>query len=198
MIKKSKNCILILSAVAVLSLSITACGNTDTTANTSNKDNAPAQTEETVAFDIAEYKSLVAKCNEDILNESILLSNLGKYEHKYWESLNSVNGTIDYDSLILKAYEWLKEKGDTDQQTFENNYKDTVTQYDKIISMDTPTPEAAEIEAVLKNLYESYNALYQLVTAPSGDISSFADNYNTYSNEITNYNSTLASLVASE
>lgn len=147
-------------------------------------------------IDLSEYKTLVGKCNDDIMELSILLSNMGQYEHNYWKILNGGNGAMDYDSMVSRAFEWLEREAEIDQAAMETKYQDVCDQYKKIFAVDVTDSIALDVRTSFLELFDSFNSLYLLVTAPSGSMSDFVSHYNTYSGKIKNINSTLSLMVS--
>ncbi len=160
----------------------------------------PSHTPEaTAVFDLAEYKTLALALKDAIMDESILLSNMGNYEYNYWaaeESLGDIGGAIDYDEMSSAANDWLCENAEIAVGELENNYKNICDQYKEIIHFAVSGAEAEEIQDKTSEMFGSFDALYLLVTAPSGDISDFADKFNEYSDDIKNNDSVLSTLLS--
>lgn len=181
------------SALAALML-LSACGAPAGQSPAPSDGNVAPPAASESDFDIIEYKSLVSACNEAIMAEAILLSNVGKWENNYWEALGSVSGEMDYENMVSKAMDWLSEKSDATQDTLSENYTAICAEHDEIAGAGATGSEAEEIAVSVAALFEAYNSLYLLVTAPSGEIADFVKNFNDYSDAIVNNNSLLETL----
>lgn len=171
-----------------LALSLSACqgGGSEPT---------PPAESTPAAVALGEYKGLVAECNEAIMEEAVLLSNMGKWEHNYWKALGNVNGTMDYENMAAKAIEWLNEEAGIEDGTLEANYSSVCDQYKEIVETACDA-DVEEIDAALEALFNSFDSFYLLVTSPSGDIDTFADDFNRLSKEIKDGNSVLSTLTS--
>ncbi|MEG1564827.1 MAG: hypothetical protein RR365_14055 [Bacteroides sp.] len=169
-----KKTISLLTIVFVLCLSLYACGGVDK----------------------QDYKDMVSKCNTDIADAGIILSNIGNYEYNYWEASNNIGGNIDYAHMLDSAKKWLHEKGNIEFIVVENAYTNICAQYKEIIKINVSGADVDEINDNFNKLFNAYNGMYLLITSPTGDISSFAENFNTYSDDFKSSNSILSLLVA--
>lgn len=189
-----KNPALLLSTIALsCSILFVGCGKS-APSDVPSEITSLLETEETT-FDIAEYRNMISQCNDSIMKESVFLSNMGNFEYNYWKALNSVSGNIDYDSMVLKAYEWLAENSDSSYLALEKNYVEIGVQYKEIIEKSVSGTEVEELKDALHDLYEAFNSLYMLTTSPSGSISDFTDKFNNYTDAIKNQNSYISSLL---
>ena len=173
-------------------LAFSGCGSNSL--NTTSNDTSSidlANTEESEVFDLDEFIALVSACNDDIMDMGVLLSNMGTYEYNYWKALNDISGNIDYDSMVSMASDWLNENANENIDTLKESYEKICKQYEEIVVMDITGPEAGETKMIFKELFDYFNSLYLLVTSPSGDISTFSSNFNTYVNGMTTSNSEL-------
>lgn len=181
-----------ITAICIIcSCIITGCGNTSTPASQKG-----SNYESTSSFNINSYKDAISKAQTSIMDEAILCSNMGKYENSYWENLNKIGGSVDFNNLPEMAYNWLLEKGNITKETFEQNYININNQYKEIILIETDGKEASELENTYKNLYNAFISLYLLVTEPSGSLTSFTENYNNYVNAIKESDVTLTTLLS--
>lgn len=168
--------ILSLVLVFIFALSLTACGEDNNDKNETK--------EKTIT--IEEYKNQVLKFVTNTEASGIILSNMAQYENNYWSTLESYGGSInsqeDYDKILSKTYEWVKEKQpDLNQETITNDYNKICSEYKNILLCVTEdSKEKTEIESEFKELFNAYNSIYLLVTSPSGDLNTFVNNYNTY------------------
>jgi len=150
----------------------------------------------TTSENLDEYKELVSKFNNDIMAQSLLLSNMGKWEYNYWKAYNSLDAkSPDFDSMTSHAYELLVKNAEVGEEEIANNYKSISEQYKQIVVIDISGSEAGEIKESFKNLYDAYSSLYKMTTSPSGSLSSFSDNYNTYTDDIVKNNEMISLLI---
>jgi len=147
-------------------------------------------------FDISEYKELVSELKDVIMETSIWLANMGNYEFNYWETLENIGGTIEYEEMAAEAEEWLNKKAEIDSGTLSKNYAEIGKKYKEVIKVEVVGTEANEIHENIIEMYKAFDALYLLVTSPSGDISDFADSFNEYSETIKRQDSMLSTLLS--
>ncbi|MFQ8760594.1 MAG: hypothetical protein ACLSAF_15370 [Intestinimonas sp.] len=182
---------MILSVLTASLLLLSACGGQPSASSPSPSPSEP----QAPAFDLEEYKTAVSEFNTSVMDEAVLLSNIGKYEHNYWKALGSVNGTMDYDKMVEKAMEWLSGEVEEDASSIEAAYGDICAAYAVLAASDSDEGIADELSENVDDLFNAYNALYLLVTEPSGGIDDFADDFNEYSGAITECNSTITALL---
>ncbi len=138
-------------------------------------------------FDLDEYKLLVSECRSSINNASIYISNMGAYEIKYWKILGSLS-----DTMVDSAFKWLAEKSDGTRDSVETSYETIRKQFKEIVLIEIDGNEAEEISKSFRSMYDSYIAIYLMVTSPSGTVESFATKLNNNINNITDSNNTLS------
>lgn len=129
-------------------------------------------------FDLQEYKKLILESKTLIADEAVLVYNMGKYEYNFWAAMIKISGSIDFDEVIAKGFEWLEEEGNTSKETVENNYEEIQNQYKDIVIIETEGAEAEEIKNEYKALYSAFSDLYTSVVSTSGDITEFYDSFN--------------------
>lgn len=172
---------------ALIALSLAACGG-------NQPPNDPSEPEEpTLTFD--EYKEAAADFNSSILDASVILSNVGKYEYNFWDALSDVDGEVDYEDMVDRAMEWLSEKSESDAASVSATYDELSDIYSDLVMCSYDEGGAEEIAENINDLFSAYNQLYLLVTEPSGDIGAFADRFNKYSDIIVEKNSMLEILL---
>lgn len=180
-------------------ISISACGNPSVSENAPSDVSTEIETESipettSVAFDLESYKISASEFNDLVMEESVLLYNLGSHSYNYWEAWNKLGGAIDYDNMMASSYEWLEENSGSTQADVENKYLSIGKLYKSLITADSSGSEIEEIEQTVKDLYSTLDTFYLLVTSPSGDINSFASVYNDCITKIKSYNNTLTLL----
>lgn len=152
--------------------------------------------EPTQSFNIDEYKVLVSELKDSVTDALVLVSNMGQYEFNYWETLENIGGTIDYDAMVLDVSDWMKENVDIDTGTLPSTYADISKKYKGFIKIDVTGAEAEEIQKNAIELYKAFDGLYLLVTSPSGSLSDFAEKYNDYMDIIQTSDSLLSTLLS--
>ena len=78
-----------------------------------------------------------------------------------------------------------------DASSIEAAYGDICAAYAVLAASDSDEGIADELSENVDDLFNAYNALYLLVTEPSGGIDDFADDFNEYSGAITECNLSL-------
>ena len=156
---------------------------------------ASAEGETEAVFNLKDYRDTVSACNDLIMDEAVLLSNMGRYEYSYWSNLTKLGGTVDYEKISSKALEWLAEESDVDSGIVQENYTAICGQYRDIINTPISGIEADNIYKNFSELFDSFNRLYLLVTDPSGDINTFYESYNHHVENIKNSSSILEALL---
>lgn len=175
--KKILCCLLIISII----LPLNACGNKNATNNTPKPEATATKKPE---FNIQEFEMLVADYNAALMNQVLLVANMAKYEANYWEALNNIGGSIDYDELVSYAEEWLDEKGKGTLEDLEKTHDEIGSQYSKIVKTNTDDSEAAILKDKSDELYSNYNLLYNLVTSPTGSLNNFVLSFEEYATKI--------------
>lgn len=164
--------------IALVSIFISGCTNDNDNEETTTPTETTAPTDPT--FDIDEYKDLVSGCVDELSNGSIVLLNVVKYEYTYWNSLNKLSGTFKPDKVVSAAMNWLEENSNYTEAGIHSQYEDIALMYKEIIAFSTEGNEAQKIFESLDELYDAYIGLYNMATSPSGTITNFASNYDSY------------------
>lgn len=185
----------ILLTLLFVFLFTSGCGKESTSVELFSEE--PSSIEESVPFDISEYKKIVSEYNDLVSNNMLALYNMGKYEYNYWDNLENLGGSPDFSELTSKAYEWIAENSENEhtESSITSTHDEICSKYASIITTATEGPEAEEIETLVKDIYDSYTSIYKLITSPSGDINSFAESYNTILQSLQKDTETLSLLV---
>lgn len=162
-------------------LPLNACGNKNTTKNTPKPEATATKKPE---FNMQEFKLLVADYNAALMSQVLLVAYMAKYEATYWETLDNIGGSIDYDELVSYAEEWLDEKGKGTLENLEKEHDAIGSQYSKIVKTNTDDSEVEILKDKSDELYSNYNLLYNLVTAPTGSFNNFMLNFEKYATKI--------------
>lgn len=190
---KSKIIILCL----LLSFSLDGCGkNKPDLSPPDDIDTSTVADEATdIPFDIESYKNTISSYCEAVMDESLILYNMGRYQYSYWENLDKLQGNIDYDSLVSNTYDWLAKENEMSQDDIENNYSEICALYQEITIIDGEKNDIEEIQTAIKDLHSTFESFYHLITNPSGDIESFATHFNDYVTEIKAQNDNISVLI---
>lgn len=148
-------------------------------AGCSNNANTPTvETGETgEIMSIDDYKQLVKKLNDQILDASIPLGNMAKWELNFLKTLGSPS-----DDVADRVFEWLEEESDyTETSVTKANIEISSTMIEISDNTDT-SPESPMIEIFNQavSLYENYIGLYETVTTAPTSIKAFAEDISTY------------------
>lgn len=172
----------------LLACSLSACGN-----------NAPPEPpeEQVPAISLDEYNTMVSDFNTRLMEESVLLANAGMYEYNYWKAYSGLStyGDLDYQGMAEKAMEWLSENSDANAETIKAAYDDLIATCADIsdANVDGEIPEDLPDLAVA--LFGAYDALYSLVTEPSGKIENFLIQLKDHVDAITDFNENISALI---
>jgi hypothetical protein len=168
----------ILLCSIILASFITACGGESMQSNLKsdiqNNENVTDESsvigDQNTIFDLSVYKDAVQQCRADIMENSLLLYNMGKYEVSFLEALGSTS-----DSTVEKAYSWLAEKSDSTQEDVEHLHSKIREEYADITIIPIEGNEATEIDGYIRSMYDGYSSLYDSVTSnahPSSELTS--------------------------
>lgn len=154
-------------------------------------------TEEIIELTFKEYSSMIEKSKTDIMENTIGLYNLGKYEYGYWSNYESLGSTpVDFKVLTEASFEWLAENSEFNNSILEENLKLISSQYKEITFSNISNLNVEKISLTYDNMYTTYQKFYDLTMSPSGDIDSFSTNYNQYVADLKSYDSTLTTLLS--
>ena len=168
--------------ITLLALLFSSCSNSsnNTMPATSPETTAPS----TAQFDITEYKQLVSACADQLSDGAIALSNVVKYEYNYWKSINNLGGTFKPDQAVTAAMAWIEENSDYTEDGIKDQHDSIALMYKEIISIDIEGTEAQIIFEHFDELFDAYIGLYNMGMSPSGSLTSFVADYNTYTNVV--------------
>lgn len=178
---------IILSLAALLSLA--ACSQ-----NGPNETTSAPETE--LTFDYTSYKNLVSICTNKMSKNITILSFVALYEQNYWEALEQVSGTVTSDKLISKGFEYLAENTDFNEDTVTSGHNSIMDFYKEIVSTNISGAEATALADVFNEYFDAYLSLYNLATSPSGDLSKFVEDYESYTSTIENCQIKLDALIS--
>lgn len=171
--------------MAALILCVSACGNT-------------SQETQVPSISIDEYKSMVSEFNEKIMDESILLANVGMYEYSWWGAFSGISnevgfGDIDYEAMVESAMKWLSENSDSNAETVKSTYDELIASCAAIDDANVEGEVPDDISEFTIALFGAYSQLYTTVTEPSGSIEDFLLVLRDSAEAVTVFNADLAS-----
>lgn len=145
----------------------------------------PAPTEEPVKFDLDAYKADVSGFRAKVMDNSLYLYNVAKYLNNYLETRTKLGGTVKLDEdNIASGYEWLLEKANVTKDDIDTANDDIRTIYKAIILAEIDGKEAEEIDAQVRDMFDAYSGLYDLVNTPTDAVTTFASKCNEYTGAI--------------
>ena len=149
------------------------------------------------AISLDKYKTMVADFNSRVMDESVLLTNAGMFEYNYWKAYSGLStyDDLDYQSMAESAMEWLSENSDADAESVKAAYDELIAAYATIsdANVDGEIPE--ELPDLVAALFGAYDALYSLVTEPSGSIENFLIQLKGHVDAITDFNENISALI---
>lgn len=178
---------LILSAVIILIIS--ACGGSPA----SKPDPEPV----IPAISAEKYNSMVSDFNSRLMEESVILANVGMYEYNYWDAFSGLStyGDLDYEEMAKKAMDWLAENSDATSETVKAAYDELIASYSAIAEANVDGDVPEDVPKLVDALFGAYHMLYSLVTEPSGEIDDFLLQLSEHSEAIMTFNEDLSSLL---
>lgn len=145
--------------------------------STVNEPNEPKEAEPTNAISVEDYKELVQELNDKILEATIPLGNMAKWELNFLKTLGRPS-----DDIADRAFEWLEKESDyTETGVKEINIEISSIMIEISNSTDT-SPESQIIDMFNQavSLYENYTGLYETVTTAPSSVKTFAEDVSTY------------------
>lgn len=178
----------------MISLSACSSGNADTL---SSDTISATETPGSVAISMEEYRGMVSAFNTKIMDEAVLLANVGTYEYNYWKTFSGlpVYGDMDYSAMVEHAMEWLSENSDSDADAVNAAYDDLIASYAAICDANVDGEVPSDMSELMDATFGAYYQLYLLVTQPSGEIEDFLTTLHDCSNAIIVFNEDLSSLL---
>ena len=144
----------------------------------------PTETTEIPEFDLDEYMGNVELCLDSIIEAEKELNYAYTYQISLWKSRDAMGLSPNYEKLISSTNDWLLEKKGYGLSKIESSYVIISESYKQIVTTEISGETASEIESILKDLFDSYNGLYNLVLNPIGSRQDFSDNCQNFANSI--------------
>lgn len=165
---------------AAMCLPLSACGSSGSSASGS----APAASEavETVEpFDLDAYKEMVTDGYYSINQLSLYFSALETTELEYMKALNRLGGSIESEDVAQQAEDALTEYCDLTYDDLDEINQKIRDQYREISLIEIEGKEAEKIGDAYERLYKATEDIYSEIKNPNPDLSVFADDTLTYS-----------------
>lgn len=159
--KKVISCTLVL--VIVLSI-FAACSAQEHTPITTTY--ASDSTETDAPFDLDGYEEAVGQFRTHVMDNSLLLYNVGNYEINYLNALQSISGSTSNETAE-KGFEWLSKQTDATRETVDAAHQTIRDEYAELILVEVDGKEAEALDGYVHSMYEGYAALYDCVTSNS-------------------------------
>lgn len=161
----------------------------------SNTADEPAEantSEPTPTVSIEDYKELVKELNDQILNTTIPLGNMARWELNFLKALGKPS-----EDIADRAFEWLEEESDyTETGIKEANIAISSLMIEISDNTDTsPESQMIDIFNQVVSLYENYTGLYKTVTTAPSSVKAFAEDVSTYFSAIPTDSETLTELL---
>lgn len=150
---KIKKLVLIILALSVI-FSCSACGS-------SKKD--PAEY----------HKAADAFC-EDVSAAAEILNIMAQYQLNYLDAIKKVSGNAKAEDLLEGGYKQLEKHASLSPDDIKKDYDDICNKYRDLLAFEPEGQVEKEIEEKIKELFEAFNALYNLVTTPPTSYNSYA------------------------
>ena len=120
------------------------------------------QPETEPSFDLDAYKEEVGQFRSHVMENSLLLYNVGNYEVNYLKALGSTS-----DSTVEKGFDWLSSKTDSTRESVDAAHQVIRDEYAALILFEVEGKEAEALDGYVRSMYEGYAALYDCVTSNS-------------------------------
>ena len=191
----------LLVCLLVIALFLSACGGSTSPNDPSTEEKteapiittaAPATSEvpTTVSeFELVGFRTQISDLHKNIMDNSLAVGNLAKFENQYWENLDNIAGTnhgSDFPkTLYEKGVSFFDEKSEIPFSTYISLHDTIREQYKAIVLITPEGEEAIYLKDTITKLYEAYASLYDLSTNPSrGSRNTFANDLRDYLNTI--------------
>ncbi|MDR1669922.1 MAG: hypothetical protein LBR76_08185, partial [Oscillospiraceae bacterium] len=119
----------------------------------------PAGTPSPVSEEFAAYKALAAACNDDIYQLTIVLSNMGNFEHYTWSTVPA-GETVDFEELLNTSYEWITENANETKESIHTKHQHICEQFETLQTITLTDPGFHNIAKNITALFESYDTFF--------------------------------------
>jgi hypothetical protein len=148
---------------------------------------------ETEAF--ASYRAQVAACLPDIHALAVVLSNMGNYHHYTWSALPE-GEDADFSDLMGKTYKWLADNAEETPESVVRKYEGIKAKTEAILPLEAPGFET--VSGLFRELIQSLDTFFSLITVPSGTLSDYAKAFNGLTADIVEKHGLLTRYTATE
>ena len=163
---------------ATMCLPLSACGSSESASSAPTS----SETVETVEpFDLNAYKDMVTDGYYSINQLSLYFSALETTELEYMKSLSQLGGSIESEDVAQRAENALTEYCDLTYDDLDEINQKIRDQYREISLIEIEGKEAEKISDAYERLYKATEDIYSEIKNPNPDLSVFADDTLTYS-----------------
>jgi hypothetical protein len=139
----------------------------------------PSVMEEAPPFDLAAYKESVDQFRRDVMDNSLYVGNIVRYEADYMKELTNIRGSADAESTLESAREWFEKNAGATLSDVEAAHEKIKEEYASLIIAEIEGKEAEELDTYIRAIYEGYSDLYQYArTASPTNYLSFTNDSN--------------------
>lgn len=161
-----RKCLFFLIIGSIL-LGFAACGNQGNRSSLESTVATISSTETEPSFDLDAYKESVGKFRTHVMDNSLLLYNVGNYEINYLDALKSISGNSTSDDTADKGFEWLSGKTDANRESVDAAHQVIREEYAALILVEISGKEAEMLDEYVRSMYDGYSSLYDCVTSNS-------------------------------
>lgn len=149
--------ILLISAILLL---LAACSTQEPESKTTTS--VPKITKTDAPFDLTGYEEAVGQFRAHVMDNSLLLYNVGNYEVNYLKALGTTS-----DKTADNGFEWLSKQTDATRESVDAAHQIIRDEYAELILVEVDGKEAEALDGYVHSMYEGYAALYDCVTSNS-------------------------------
>lgn len=145
------------------------------------------------AISPAEYRAMVSDFNTKLMDESVILIQIGLYEYNWWGAYPGDPEEVDLDAMVELVMGWLFENFGATADTIAAACDDLMADYTAIVCANVDGGIPDETADLVNTLFSAYYQLYATVTEPSGPLWDFVPMLWSCTHSITTVNAELAS-----
>lgn len=121
---------------------------------------ASVETTTEPSFDLDSYKQSVGQFRSHVMENSLLLYNVGNYEINYLKTLGATS-----DKTAENGFDWLSTKTDATRDSVDASHQVIRDEYAALILVEVSGREAETLDGYVRSMYDGYAALYDCVTS---------------------------------
>lgn len=122
---------------------------------------------------LTEYHAMVSDFNSRVMDESVILIQIGLYEYNWWGSYSGDPNDVDLDAMLQLVMDWLFERFHATPDTIAAVRGALTADYAAIVCANVDGGAPAETSDLVNALFSAYYQLYTTVTQPSGTVREF-------------------------